>query len=412
MQEAARLDDETERLAALQRYDILDSAPEETYEQIVALAREACDAPMGGVSLVAEDRLWMKAEQGLGVREAPRGDSVCTRAIASADTVHVVGDTLEEPKLAKSSLTPEDGPVRFYAGSPIETPDGQRLGTVCVMDDAPRKNLSEEEVSALDALSDQVALLLELRRAGASAAEARDAVAEQVEELRRRNRELDRLAAVASHELQDHLAAIKGNLDVLATDEAGNLPSDVRERVRSAGKAAGEAGDLLAALRRYAVARAGDVQDDVVDLEEAADTALRTLEARRSRAGAAVDVGDLPQVRGDPQLVIQVLRNLLGNALEHAGPKPTVEVRARPRDEVVRVEVADDGPGIPAAERDGVVEPFRRGSTAGDGAGLGMGLALSREVVERLGGDLGIEESNAGGARVWFTLPRAADEPA
>ncbi len=155
---------EAERLAALATYDVLDSAPERAFDDIVALIAGITSAPISVVNLIAGDRQWFKAEVGLGVRETSLDVSICARVMMQPGLT-VIPDLRQDPRFAHNPLITAQSGLRFYAGTAIITPAGLPLGTLCVLDRSPRPaGLTAAQASALEALARQVMHLLELRR--------------------------------------------------------------------------------------------------------------------------------------------------------------------------------------------------------------------------------------------------------
>ncbi len=163
--------DEAARLEVLARYDILDTAPEEAFSDLAILAAQLCGAPIALVSLVDAGRQWFKAAVGIEAAETSRDASFCAHAIRQPG-LFVVPDASVDERFAANPLVTGDAGIRFYAGSPLVTPDGFGLGTLCVIDRVPR-DLSPEQADALRALGRQVVSQLELRR---HVAELRQAV--------------------------------------------------------------------------------------------------------------------------------------------------------------------------------------------------------------------------------------------
>lgn len=129
---------EQERLAALRRYEILDTPPELDFDDLTGLAARVCATPIALLTLIDEERQWVKARVGLEITETPRDIAFCSYAIQQAG-LFVVPDALADPRFANNPLVTEDPRIRFYAGSPLITPDGQALGTLCVIDRVPRQ---------------------------------------------------------------------------------------------------------------------------------------------------------------------------------------------------------------------------------------------------------------------------------
>src|SRR6266576_5265150 len=154
---------EEERLRALRELEILDTAPEEEFDDLVRRAAEATGAPIAVMTLVDEARPWFKARVNLELESTDRDLSFCAHAILTPDDLTVVPDTLEDDRFADNLLVTEDPNIRFYAGAPIFTPDGYPIGTLCVIDDAPRE-LSEEQADALRELAAAVSKQIERRR--------------------------------------------------------------------------------------------------------------------------------------------------------------------------------------------------------------------------------------------------------
>jgi anti-sigma regulatory factor (Ser/Thr protein kinase) len=153
---------EAERLRALRQYRILDTDPEQAFDDLTLIAAQVCGVPIALISLVDEDRQWFKSRVGIEIRETSRSVSFCAHAILQQG-IFTIADASSDPRFSNNPFVQGDPHIRFYAGAPITTQDGYALGTLCVIDYVPRK-LTDGQIKALEALERQVAAQLELRR--------------------------------------------------------------------------------------------------------------------------------------------------------------------------------------------------------------------------------------------------------
>ncbi len=155
------------RLAALHDFEILDTDPEQEFDEIVKLAAATCGTAISVVNFIDAERQWFKAETGLGVRETPLATSICAHVILEEEFVEI-RDTLEDPRMQDNPLCCGEPGLRFYAGALLTTQEGLPLGTLCVLDYEPRE-LSALQRDTLRVLARQVMTLLEMRKALRSA---------------------------------------------------------------------------------------------------------------------------------------------------------------------------------------------------------------------------------------------------
>jgi anti-sigma regulatory factor (Ser/Thr protein kinase) len=192
--------DEADRLAALRRYRILDTEPEQRFDDLALLASQICGTPMALISLIDGERQWFKARVGLAVTQTPRDVAFCARAIEQPG-LFIVPDALDDPRFRDNPFVRQEPHIRFYAGAPLVTADGFALGTLCVLDQKPR-TITAAQKAALEALKRQVIAQLELRRSLddlAAALAARDKAEQEQERILAELREsLDNVERLSS----------------------------------------------------------------------------------------------------------------------------------------------------------------------------------------------------------------------
>ncbi len=173
---------EQQRLNALKKYNVLDTLPEEELNQLVKFAADICGTPIALISLIDEERQWFKANTGLNATETPRNVSFCQHAIAGDNTeVYEVSNALNDEKFVNNPYVTGDPNIRFYAGAPLVSPEGHKLGTLCVIDTTP-KTLNPQQKQVLKTLSGFVISHFELRKAKRDAEISRDTYMKLIEE--------------------------------------------------------------------------------------------------------------------------------------------------------------------------------------------------------------------------------------
>ncbi|MFI7542048.1 ATP-binding protein [Actinoplanes sp. NPDC049599] len=233
----------------------------------------------------------------------------------------------------------------------------------------------------------------------------REAVEQQ---LRRREEELIGFAGVVAHDLRSPLARITGYADFLREEAAPRLEPAHRDFLERLYSGAQRMQSLIDDLLDYATADNQTLVSTRVDLNRLVAEVIRDRVNGAGEQQPAIVLWPLPTVEGDPVLLRQVIDNLVGNALKYtpAGQHPDIEISGRPLAEGGwRIELADRGIGIPAAQRESVFTPFTRADGSQDYHGTGLGLAIVHRIIERHHGRVGVEENPGGGSRFWFTLP-------
>jgi signal transduction histidine kinase len=396
--------DEQERLAALKRLRILDTGPEQEYDDFTLLASRICGTPIALISLLDETRQWFKSRVGLDAPETPRDLAFCAHAIADPTEVLIVGDAADDPRFLDNPLVTGEPRIRFYAGVPLVTPEHHALGTLCVIDDRPR-DLESSQVTALRALARQLAGRLELRAAHAELA-GRNA------ELERLQAENNRFIGMAAHDLRNPLQAIGGYGRLMANGVIGPVTGEQSKALEAVTRNCSMMLTLVNDILSLSKVNAGELDldlrpADVATLAERnADLNRLLAEAKEISVEFSAEPG-LPSVPVDAFRVEQVLNNLIGNAVKFSHRGSAVRVSVTREGDAVKVSVADQGQGIPANELQRLFVPFSKTSVKGtEGeSSTGLGLAITKRIVEAHGGMLEVSSEVGKGSTFTFTLP-------
>jgi signal transduction histidine kinase len=407
------------RLAALERYGILDTSPEDGFDELVRLAASICGTPIALISLVDATRQWFKARLGLDAAETPRTASFCAYAIRETG-IFVVPDATKDPRFAQNPLVVGEPRIRFYAGAPLTTPDGYNLGTLCVIDSRPRV-LDDDQRMALTAIARQVIVQLELRRQIAE----RMATEEKLRESEARllldvseREEVDRLkkdfVSTVSHELRTPLTSIRGSLGLLASGVMGDLSAEARQLVTVAERNSVRLITLINAILDFEKLESGNAEMDFqpVSLQRIFDRSIESVGAFAAQEGVRIGVERTGSVVvGDETRLIQLLVHLLSNAVKYSPRGGVVMLCAQPLDGQVEVRVIDRGRGIAADKQEKIFDRFHQvdSSDARTQSGTGLGLAICKAIVEQHGGTIGVESVEGEGSTFSFRVANAAE---
>lgn len=237
---------------------------------------------------------------------------------------------------------------------------------------------------------------------------ARDELTRHGEELTRSNAELERFAYVASHDLQEPLRMVVSYVQLLSRRYRGKLDSDADEFIAFAVDGAKRMQTLINDLLAYSRVGKGDLVLSQIDLAQVFATVEQNLAVAITDAEAVVTQDALPTVTGNAAELGQVLQNLISNGLKFRGQAPArVHVSARRRETEWVIEVRDEGIGIAPEQVGRIFIVFQRLHTRTEIAGSGIGLAISRKIIERRGGRLWVSSTPGGGSSFFFSLPDA-----
>ncbi len=278
--------DEASRQRALDSYHVVDSLPEQAYDDIVRLAAVLCDAPIALVSLIDRDRQWFKAEQGIGATESTRDIAICNHAIQAPDTLMEVPDLEADARFADNPFVTGDLGARFYAGMPLVTADGAAIGTVCVLDQQPRQ-LTDQQRIALEALARLTMHLMDGRsreRALERSAVLQAAAAAAAPDVHAEAADTSGAFTVAILELQD-FAGVVQRLGERATERALQQLDDALDRCLQPGR--GDVINRSSGSPEFIVVLQGD---DVADTLRRVQDALPDDDNLRVLMGAATSV--------------------------------------------------------------------------------------------------------------------------
>jgi signal transduction histidine kinase len=396
------------RQASIEGLGVLDTLPTRDLQALVELTAHAFNVPTAAINLITSTHQHQIAAAGFEPSVCAREDSMCA-AVLEQPTVTVADARLDDRFADNPFVTGEIGDVRFYASSPLVTPDGVTIGRLCVFDGEPRK-VTPQEWGAIAVLAGHVTDLLELRRRTLQLESSLAELTRTRDELRRSNEHLAAFAGQVSHDLRTPLTSILAYAELLAEEPVVASDPAAAPLAREVVEASLRMASMIEEVLDYAQV-AGQLRLVDTDLEVLVANVLNDLGPVLRRRGATAQVGPLPTVLADAGQLYVVLLNLVDNAAKYSGNGPgEIAIGCDPESEWTRIWVRDSGVGIPADRLEEVFEPFVRVTGSGEHhvQGLGIGLDTVRRIIESHGGRLGIDSVPGGGTTVWFELPARA----
>lgn len=394
---------EQQRLAKLQAYDILDTTAEESFDRVTRIISRMLDVPIALVSLVDKDRQWFKSRVGLDASETPREISFCGHAI-HRDELFVVEDATKDDRFADNPLVTGPPHVRFYAGAPLRTNDGFRIGTLCAIDQTPHQLSNDQRQLMLDlacVVIDELELRLALFRSKGL-----------VDELEEAKLVKDEFVSTVNHELRTPLTSIMGSLGLIRTGATGPISAKTEDMLEIAHQNSERLINLVNDILDVEKIEAGKMEFEMarIDLVPLMTEAITANQSFAERFGVKLEIStdlDTAAVRGDPDRLMQAITNLISNGAKFSPADSTVELGLIQRDDHYRLSVRDHGPGIAKDFQPRLFEKFSQSDSSDSRqvGGTGLGLNISQSIIEAHGGTIGFETAPGTGSVFVIDLP-------
>lgn len=390
---------ENERQLAVNKYQLLDTLPEESYDNITALMAYICDVPISLVTLLDRDRNFLKSHHGIPFNESPRAISFCGHAINSDDLITIIEDSRIDERFHDNPLVTDFKAV-FYAGATLINSEGYKLGTLCVYDTKPRK-LTDEQIKALLAMARQVTNLFEQHYQNILLNQLQD-------KLKKRNENLNKFAKVVSHDIKSPLANIISLTELLEAENKGILNDESLQYIEYLKSSSNSLKNYVDGLLKFYKSDEliKDAAEDI--LVQDIFNELKTI-TDPDHSVIFYLKGNSKTIKTNKSALMQVLINLVTNAIKY-NKKPNTEITIdfSENESDYTMSVSDNGDGIPEAFLDKIFNLFSVvGVEDKDGnIGTGIGLAAVKQIIENLGGEIKVTSKLGAGSTFLFSISK------
>jgi signal transduction histidine kinase len=389
---------EKERLISLKKYNLLDTYPEEDFDNLTSLISKICKVPICLITLLDNNRNFFKSHFGIDFNESPRDTSFCGYAILESQDIFIVEDTHKDLRFIKNPLVEEDG-IRFYAGKPLVNEEGFPLGTLCIFDKKPR-TLNEIEKETIVRISKQIVNLFELRRKNQMLRDAQ-------EELKDKNTSLQIFASLVSHDLKSPLANITSVSRLILEENKEKLSKESLTYFDYIEESAETLREYINGILHYYKTDDylhKDVED--VDLKEFFETfkeihMLRDSEFKYPKEGTLKNVSK--------SALTQIFLNLIDNAIKYnKKEEKLIIIDVKEENNSYVFSITDNSIGIANHKKDEIFQLFK---TTGEKdkygkEGTGIGLATVKNLVTKLGGKINLTSKLGEGSTFTFTIKK------
>lgn len=396
------ISNEKQRLDAIYQLDILDTPYEDEYDDIVKLASSICGTPISTITLVESSRQWFKAKVGLKDRETSRNVSFCAHAIAANTDLYEVEDATKSEIFFDNPLVTSDPNIRFYAGVPLVTANGLKLGTLCVIDNKP-KQLTPEQVFALKVLGTQVMKLLELRIAYKKVEKKRKAQQQQIEMQ-------NKIIAVIAHDVRSPLASLKTVVE-LANNQSLSA-EEVRELTIMSEKQLDGTLELLSDLLQWGQVQLlaqNEVEDLYINLSNVIDDKIKKFETSLALKGNTLinAVTEGFELKANEGIIRFILRNLISNANKFTSNGSITVSAVHDKGKAI-IKVTDTGIGMTQEVIAKILETRSKYTSLGTNneKGTGLGIMLTKDFIKQMNGELAFESEPGKGTTVMIQIPQ------
>ena len=394
------MNSDLERIKTLIDFDILDTSPEQMFDDITSVASYVCGMPIALISLLDRDKQFFKSNLGLNIRETPIEYSLCKMAIETPEDIFIIEDAREDDRFRNNPLVSDDPNIVSYYGVPLNSKTGVSYGTLCVMD-TEVKILTNDQKDILKKLSRQVEHLIELRINN-------KLLGDYQSKIEKYSNDMEEFAFMAAHDLKSPIRAIDSFVKLINNKHQNNWDEKDKKHIDFILNSTSKMNTLIHDLLEYSKTNISKSVVTEFNLRDLITEIFRNLTYDVSTNNPKLICDELPAISHSKIAFTILFHNLFVNSLKYqkVTTTPVIKVAFKEDRSHLFFSVEDNGIGIEEEYHDLIFKPFKRLHNNSEYQGNGLGLAVCRKIIENLNGTITIDSTFGTGTTFLLSIPK------
>ena len=394
------MNSDLERIKTLIDFNILDTSPEEMFDNITSIASAVCRMPVALISLLDAERQFFKSNFGCKIRETPKENSFCKFAIETPNDIFIIEDARTDSRFKNDPDVLNEPNIVSYYGVPLNSTSGVAYGTLCVLDNKVNV-LTEKQKEILRKLSKQVEYLIESRKNN-------DLLAEYKVKIEKYSSNMEEFAYLAAHDLKAPIRAVDSFVKLL--DKKHNTIWDKKDEkyVSFITESTAKMSQLINDLLEYSKSNLNNDNDVEFDLKKLVFDVFRRLTYNISEKKPDLLCDEMPTISHSKIAFTLLFHNLISNGLKYQNKNSTPLIKVRFIENYTHLifSIEDNGIGIEKEYLELIFKPFRRLHNNSEYQGNGLGLATCSKIIDNLEGNITLDSTPGVGSTFTISIPK------
>lgn len=394
------MNSDLERIKTLIDFNILDTSPEEMFDDITAIASAVCGMPIALISLLDLERQFFKSNFGINERETPIEYSFCKSAIEYPKDIFIIEDARNDIRFKDNPFVVNDPNVVTYYGVPLNSKSGVAYGTLCVIDNKVNV-LTEQQKDILKKLSKQVEYLIELRKNNYL-------LAEYQVKIEKYSKDMEEFAYLAAHDLKAPVRGIESFVKLLDKKHKNIWDEKDEKFISFIVESTTKMNHLIRDLLEYSKSNLNNINETKFNLNELVFDVFRRLTYDITEKKPQLICDEMPTITHSKIAFTLLFHNLIGNGLKYQNKNSTPIIKVSFKENTTHwiFSVEDNGIGIDKEYFQLIFKPFKRLHNNSEYQGNGLGLAACAKIIDNLKGSITLDSTVGTGTTFLLSIPK------